>query len=127
MSSVDHLHAEANMLKVREHSELLSTQYLARCLEPENVNNSITSRDPPKRLMKKTPFTRHRSAVEPMMIANDRKATLPTIHTMTVNQVVTSLRKIVVLDDRLPVINISENELYRKERTTLTQLRSGHM
>ena len=32
MSSVDHLHAEANVLKVREHSELLSTQYLARCL-----------------------------------------------------------------------------------------------
>ena len=29
MSSVDHLHAEANMLKVKEHSELLSAQYLA--------------------------------------------------------------------------------------------------
>ena len=37
MSSVDHLHAEANVLKVREHSELLSAQYLARCREPENV------------------------------------------------------------------------------------------
>ena len=29
MSSVDHLHLEAKMLKVREHSELLSAQYLA--------------------------------------------------------------------------------------------------
>ena len=37
MSSVDHPHAEANMLKVKEHSELLSVQELARCLEPENV------------------------------------------------------------------------------------------
>ena len=37
MASVDHLHAEANVLKVKEHSELLSAQYLARCLEPENV------------------------------------------------------------------------------------------
>ena len=46
MSGVDHLHAEANMLKVMEHSELLSAQYLARCLEPENANNSITTRDP---------------------------------------------------------------------------------
>ena len=34
MSSVDHLHIEANMLKVRERSELLAAQYLARCLEP---------------------------------------------------------------------------------------------
>ena len=61
MSSVDHLHAEANMLKVKEHSELLSAQYLARYLEPENVNFSITTREPPKRMMKETLFTRHHS------------------------------------------------------------------
>ena len=35
MSSVDHLHVESKLLNVREHSELLSAQYLARCLEPE--------------------------------------------------------------------------------------------
>ena len=96
------------MLKVREHSELLSAQYLARCLEPENVNNSITTRDPPKRLMKETLFTRHRSAVEPIMIAKDRKAPLQAFHAMAVNQAVTSLRRKVVLDDRPPLINISE-------------------
>ena len=48
MSSVDHLHAEAKMLKVREHSELLSAQYLARCLEPGNVCHSITTRETPR-------------------------------------------------------------------------------
>ena len=31
-----------------------------------------------------------------------------------------------MLDDRAPVINISEKKLTRKERTTLAQLRSGH-
>ena len=46
MSSVDHLHVEAKMLKVREHSELLSAQYL-------------TTRETPKRRMKETLFTRH--------------------------------------------------------------------
>ena len=75
MSSVDHLHPEANMLKVKKHSELLSTQYLARCLEPENVNFSFTTREPPKRMMKETLFTRHRSAVEPLMIAKDAEET----------------------------------------------------
>ena len=126
MSSVDHLHTEANVLKVSEHSELLSAQYLARCLEPENVNNSITTRDPHKRRMKETLFTKHHSTVQPMMIAKDRKATLQAIHTMAVNQAVTSLRRNVVLDDRPPLINIFEKELTRKERTTLAQLRSGH-
>ena len=120
MSSVDHLHTEANILKVKEHSELLSAQYLARCLEPENVNFSITTREPPKRMMKETLFTRHRSAVEPLMITKDRKTTLQEINTMAVNQAVT------VLDDRSPAINISEKELTRKERTILAQLRSGH-
>ena len=126
MSSVDQLHAEAIVLNVREHSELLSAQYLARCLEPENVNNSIATNDTPKRQMKETLFTRHRSTVEPMMITKDGKATLQAIHTMAVNQAVNSQRRNVVLDDRPPFINISEKELTRREHTTLAQLRSGH-
>ena len=76
--------------------------------------------------MKEILFTRHRSTVEPMMIAKDRKATLQAIYTMAVSQAVTSLRRNVVLDDRPPLINISENELTRRERTTIAQLRSGH-
>ena len=130
MSSVDHLHEDENVLKVREHSELLSAQYLARCLEPENVNNSINTRDIPKSRMKETLFTRHRSTVEPMMIAKNRKETLQTIHTkavnQAVNQAVNSQRRNVVLDDRPTLITISEMELTRKERTSLAQLRLGH-
>ena len=82
--------------------------------------------DPPKRRMKETLFTRHRSTVEPMIITKDKKATLQAIHTMAINQAVTSLRRNVVLDDRPPLINISEKELTRREHTTLAQLRSGH-
>ena len=61
MSNVDHV--EAKMLKVREHSELLSAQYLARCLEPGNVCHSITTSETPKRRMKETLFTRHRTTI----------------------------------------------------------------
>ena len=68
MSSIDHLHTEAEMLKVREHSELLSAQYLARCLEPGNVCHPITTRATPERQMKETLYTRHRNTVEPMMV-----------------------------------------------------------
>ena len=126
MSGVDHLHIEAKVLKVREHSELLFAQYLARCLEPSNVSNSITTRDTPKRRRKETLFTRHRSTVEPMISANDRKATLRAIHTITVNQAVNRQEVNVVLDDRPPLINNSEKDIPRKKRTTLAQLRSGH-
>ena len=67
MSSVDHLHVEANILKVRKHSELLSAQYLDRCLEPANVCRSIITRETPKRRMTETLFTRHRNTVEPSL------------------------------------------------------------
>ena len=73
MSSIDHLHTEAEMLKVKEHSELLSAQYLARCLEPANVCHPITTRATPERQMKETLYTRHRNTVEPTMVNNDRK------------------------------------------------------
>ena len=98
MSSVDHLHVEAKMLKVREHSELLSAQYLARCLEPGNVCHSITTRETLKRRMKETLFTRHRNTVEPMMLADDRKATLQDIDTDAVNKAVKDQKKNIVLD-----------------------------
>ena len=61
MSSIDHQHTEAEMLKVREHSELLSAQYLSRCLETENVCHSITTRATSKRQMKETLYTGHRN------------------------------------------------------------------
>ena len=86
---------------------------------------SLTSsppRDTPNRRMKETLFTRHRRTVEPMMVANDRKATLRAIHTSAVNRQEVN----VVLDDRSPLINNSEKDLSRKESTTLAQLRSAH-
>ena len=95
MSSIDHIHTEAEMLKVREHSELLSAQHLVRCLEPGNVCHSITIRATPERQMKETLYTRHRNTIEPKMVKNDRKATL---HTDAVDKAVKSHERNVVLD-----------------------------
>ena len=78
----------------------------------------------PKRRMKETLFTRHRNTVEPMMLADDRKATLQAIHTDAVNQAVKDQKKNTVLDDLPHPINDSEKYLARKERATFAQLRS---
>ena len=120
MSSVDHLHVEAKMLRVREHSGLLSAHYLASCLEPGNVCHSIATRETPKRRIKKTLFTRHRNTVEPMMLAYNRKATLQAIPKAVKDQ-----KKNIVLDDLPHPINDSEKDLTRKERAP-SQLRSGY-
>ena len=123
MSSIDHLHTEAETLKVKEHSELLSAQYLTRCLEPGNICHPITTRAIHERQMKETLYTRHRNTVEPMMLKNDRKAKL---HTAEVVKAVQCHERNVVLDGRPQPISNSEKELTRKEHSTFAQLRSGY-
>ena len=93
MSSVDQLHVQDEILKIREHSELLSAQYLARCLEPGNVCHSITTGETPKRRMKETLVTRPRNTVEPLISADNRKATLQAIHTDAVNKAVNDQKR----------------------------------
>ena len=69
--------------------------------------------------MKETLFTRHRDTVEPMMLADNRKATLQAIHTNAVNKAVKDQKNNIVLDDLPQPINDSEKDITRKERTTL--------
>ena len=125
MSSVDHLYVEDKMLKVREHSKLLSAQYFARCLEPGNVCHSITTRETPKRRMKESLFTRHRNTVEPMMLVNNRKATLQEIHTDAVNKAVKNQKKYTVRWSSTHNQQLRK-DITRKERATFAQLRSGY-
>ena len=106
ISSIDHQHTEVEMLKVREHSQILFSQYFAKCLEPGNICHPIT-RATPERQMKETLYTRHQNTVEPMMVKPYRKATPQALHTDAVNKAVRSHEKNVVLDGRPPPISIS--------------------
>ena len=108
MSSMDYLHTEAEMPKVREHSELVSAQYLTICLDPGNVCHPITSRATPKRQMKDTLYTSHRNTVEPMMVKNDRKAIFQALHTDAVDKDVMSHERNIVQDGRPLPISSSE-------------------
>ena len=74
--------------------------------------------------MKETLYTRHRNTVEPMMVKNDRKATLQALHTDAVDKAVKCHGRNVVLDGRPSHISSSERDLIREERSTLAQLRS---
>ena len=67
----------------------------------------------PKRRMKETLFTRHRNSVEPMMLANNRKATLQAIHSDAVNNAFKDQKKNIVLDGLPHPINDSEKDLRR--------------
>ena len=55
-----------------------------------------------------------------------KKETLKAVHTAAVNNAVASQENNRVLRDRPPDISKEETTLKRKQRTTLSQLRSGH-
>ena len=125
MSSIDHIHSETKMLQVEDHLNLLSVQYLVQCLDTENVCHHITKMDLPPREMKETIFTRHYQTVLPLL-ANNRKDTLQALHTSFVNTAIGNMKDNRVLNSRPPSINDEESLLQRRQRTTLSQLRSGH-
>ena len=45
MASIDHLHQESLTLRVKDHSDMLSAQYLVICLEEDHVSHGITIQD----------------------------------------------------------------------------------
>ena len=125
MSSIDHLHNETEMLTVKQHSDLLSAQYLVQCLDPDHVCHNITTMDVPPSQMKHTLHTRHYPTVQPLLAAT-KKETLQAVHTEAVTRAINSQQPNRVLHNRPPPISLEEDTLRRPQRTTLSQLRSGH-
>ena len=78
--------------------------------------------DLPPREMKETIFTRHYQTVLPLL-SNNRKDTL---HTSFVNTAIDNMKDNRVLNNRPQPINDEETLLSRRQRTTLSELRSEH-
>ena len=123
MSSIDQLHSETKTLRVEDHLNLLSVQYLVHCLDTNNVCHHITTMDHPPREMKETLFTRHNQTVLPLLVT--KKESLQGIHTSIVNTAIYSMTDNRVLNYRPPPINDEETNLTRRQRATLSQLRPG--
>ena len=45
MASIDHIHQESLNLRVKDHSDMLSAQYLVNCLEEDHISHGITIQD----------------------------------------------------------------------------------
>ena len=113
------------MLLVEDHLNLLYAQYVVHCLDTDNVCHHITTLDHPPRQMKETLFTRHKQTVVPLL-ANTNKSSLQAVHTSFVNTAKDNMMDNRVLSYRLPPISDEEIYLTRRQRATLSQLRSGH-
>ena len=117
MASIDHLHQESLTLRVKDHSDMISAQYLVNCLEEDHVSHDITIQEPRPRPMKETLLSR---------LGSNRMESLQNLHTHAVDSAIQPQGNNRVLKKRPPPISDEEQRLNRKQRCTLSQLRSGH-
>ena len=119
------------MLRVSEHLHLLSSQFLARCLQPQHPSHSVVTRPPGRRKMKETLHSKVIQDVQPFLDANGVIApgtygdVIKSLHTDAVVNSINNRAPNRVLGDRPPAINTKEKYLQRKTRVTLAQMRSG--
>ena len=85
MASIDHLHQESLTLRVKDHSYMLSAQYLVNCLEKDHVCHGITTQEP--RPMKETLHSKHHSTVLPRL-GSSRMESHQNLHTHAVESAI---------------------------------------
>ena len=112
-------------MKVKDHSDMLSAQYLANCLEGDHVWHGITTQEPRPGPMKESLYSRQHSTVLPRLGASTKKS-LQNLHTDAVDSAAKLLGNNRVLKERPPQISDKEQRLNRRQRCTLSQLRSRH-
>ena len=117
MASIDHFHQESLTLKVQDHSDMLSAQYLVNCLEEDHVCHDITTQQP--RHMKKTLHFKHHSTVLPRL-GTSRKENHQNLHTYAVDSVIQLQGNNRVLKERPPPISDEEQRLNRRQTCTLS-------
>ena len=130
ITSEDHLHAEAKIMPVQAHCNMLSKQFLLATQKSDHPTAIDLDSRLPSRIMKKTlkyRFGRElkRLVPEPPISEQEYKKHLKTIHTNSVRDTINSRNVNRVLGRAPPEININEKSLPRSTRSTLSQLRSG--
>ena len=129
MAAMDHLHRETKVLPVKVHTQMITKQYLAACHLPGHPGREQLSRPPSIRNHKPTILQYREEIGSYFTNSNDEttyKAAIKCIHKKTVAATLSSYPPNKVLGTAPPEINPEEEDLPRKSRSLLSQLRSGY-
>ena len=132
MSQISHLHTETKILPVKDHNELLSTQFLLSTTLPDHPCGGILKTEPPPRAMRRTLSQNYGQKVrfftndDNISSKQDYMKNLTILHTDTVIRAKLNYEHNKVLGAAPPQIDESEKSLSRRARTYLSQLRSGY-
>jgi hypothetical protein len=128
-----HLYQEAKIMPVREHLDLLSTQFLANALQPHHPSHGLIMAPlAPRAHLKPSLQAKYGAAIAPYLhdgtiFPSSYKKVLKALHTSAMQSAINGLADNRVLDTRPPEVNLKEEmTLQRPDRSTLRQLQSGH-
>ena len=129
MANIDHLHDETKVMKVKDHCEMITKQFLLSTQKPGHPNHTDLYRPPPPRQMKQTITSKFAAVLKPIarnLTLDNYKKKLKYIHTKSVKDSLSAFSDNKVLNSRPPAIKEKEKSLPRTTRSTLSQLRSGY-
>ena len=118
-------------MPVKDHLEMLSSQYLVSALRDDHPAHESVTRPARRRDKKQTLRSRHYDDVSSNLVNGSLPAgaypeTKRLLHTQFVNKAIESQGNNLVLGIPSPDVDQSESQLPRHHRTTLSQLRSGY-
>ena len=130
MTHIPDLHRETNLLPVKEHNYLLSSQYNLACHSSTHPNYHLTrTPNAPRNKQPEIPKT-NLDQLTPLLDEDknllDLKTGLKELHTLHVRNTLENYPPNTVLNARPPKIHKDETHLSRPTRTTLAQLRTGY-
>ena len=128
MANQDHLHQETKVLPVKEHTKLISEQFLLNSYLPGHPGNIQIGKVIPNRDKKPT-IQFYRNSVDnliPITNKKDLKKKQKILHTKAVTYTIDSYIPNKVLDQKPPAVSKKEENLSRNSRVLLSQLRSGY-
>ena len=119
------------MLPVKDHLDMLSSQYLASALRDDHPAHEPVSRPARRRDKKQTLQSRYRDNVSDHLVNGSLPVgaypeTKKAIHTKYVSKAIEAQGPHPLLNAPYPEINNTEKQLPRRHRTILSQLRSSH-
>lgn len=123
---ISHLQAETKILPLRNHLNMIGTQFYSRLTNPSHPQHPLTKAEPTPRHKKNDPITHYSQLLSSLPPKPEKTSLIKHIHTQFTARALASQPKNSILQNRPPEIHPSEELLSRHTRVTLARLRSGH-
>ena len=107
-SDIDRLHVETKVLPLRQHSTMLTKQFLVSSFKPAHPGNKHLKKPPPARTQRKTSRIFKEEVGSKFQEGKTYKETIKCLHTETVQNCLKSYEKNKVLNRRAPEVNPKE-------------------